>query len=409
MWNVVRIILALFVCIPALSQRHEIYSSDVGSLQVVAGTRWQELPVIRLGEPEAVRISFDEFSHTYHRYTYTIKHLEWDFSESEELFVSDYISGFHDGLLIEDLEESINTVQLYTHYTFQIPNERCRLLMSGNYRVDVFDEDNGNQKVLSAYFMVCEPLTNVGIGYKVDTDIDVRKSHQQAEVKVDYSRLNVTDVRGQIKGYVLQNNCWSNAVVLPPPSRMSQSMLEWTHCRDLIFDAGNEYHKFEMLDIHRNSLNVESNVWDGERWHTLLWRDVPRRSYVYDETAKGAFYIRNTNNIENDVASEYVLVHFFLQSNDPLPLPVYVNGQWTQDWFAPQYEMKYDEKQKCYECVVPLKYGYYSYQYRLFDGERSYIPSTEGSFYETRNIYSTFIYYRGIGERTDRLVGFASN
>jgi hypothetical protein len=71
--------------------------------------------------------------------------------------------------------------------------------------------------------------------------------------------------------------------------------------------------------------------------------------------------------------------------------------------------MHYDEKQKCYECVVPLKYGYYSYQYRLFDGERSYIPSTEGSFYETRNIYSTFIYYRGIGERTDRLVGFASN
>lgn len=397
----------LLSAITGFAQRNVIYSSDIASLQVVAGIRWQELPVIRLGGPEAVNISFDEMSHEYHRYTYKVIHLEGDFSESQELFVSDYISGFNEGLLIDDFEESVNTTRLYTHYTFQVPNSQCRLLLSGNYRVDVFDDNADGEKVLSAYFMVCDQSLNVGVGYVVDTDIDVRKDHQQVEVKVDYRGLSVSDFRTQIKGYILQNNRWDNAVTLPAPTRVNQTMLEWVHCRDLIFPAGNEYHKFEILDIHRNSLNVENNVWDDENqvWHTFLWPDYRRGSYVYDEAAKGAFYIRNTYNSENDIRSEYVMVHFTLNS-DPLPYPVYVNGAWTNDSFLPQYQMQYNESQKAYEAVIPLKYGYYSYQYLMLDGDTPLIPPTEGSFYQTPNTYNALIYHRGPTDRTDKLVGF---
>ena len=76
-----------------------------------------------------------------------------------------------------------------------------------------------------------------------------------------------------------------------------------------------------------------------------------------------------------------------------------------------------------YEAIVPLKYGYYSYQYLMFnDGDivegdvtenelvgtntaEPMIPPTEGSFHETRNIYNALIYYRGNTDRADRLVG----
>lgn len=401
------IILLLLAALTGTAQRHVIYADNIASLQVVAGTRWQEMPVIRLGGPEAIKISFDELSHEYHRFSYRLTHLESDFTESQGLFVSDYVSGFHEGLVIEDCEESINTTQLYTHYSFQIPNAQCRITLSGNYRLDILDDNADGERVLSAYFMVSEQSANVGVGYVVDTDIDVRKSHQQVELRVDYSRLGATDPRTQIKGYVLQNNRWDNAVSLPPASRINQSMLEWTHCRDLIFPAGNEYHKFEILDIHRNSLNVENNVWDADNevWHTFLWADYRRGSYVYDEAAKGAFYIRNTYNSENDIASEYVVVHFTLNS-DPLPYPLYVNGAWTLDSFLPQYEMQYNEQQKCYEVAVPLKYGYYSYQYLMLDGNTPLVPPTEGSFYQTPNNYNALIYYRSPSDRTDRLVGF---
>ena len=403
------IMTTICLCASIQAQRHIIYSPDIASLQVVAGIRWQELPIIRLGGREAINISFDELSHTYQRYTYRITHLEADFMESDGLFTSDYLAGLNGSLTIEDAEESINTYQLYTHYRLQIPNEDCRITMSGNYRLDVIDDNgDGDTPVLSVFFMVYEDKVPVGLSYSDNTDIDVRKNHHQVTLNIDYSRLGATDPRRQIKGYVLQNMRWDNAVYLPEAPIINQKMLRWEHCRKLIFDAGNEYHKFEMLDIHRNSLNVENNSWDGEKWHTILWPDIDRPSYVYDETPKGAFYIRNSDNRENDITSDYVLVHFILKPKQPgpFPYPLYVNGVWTNDLFLEKYEMHYDYARKMYEAIVPLKYGYYSYQYLMLkpDGTTA-IPPTEGSFYETRNMYNALIYYKSNTDRADRLVG----
>ncbi|MBQ0075191.1 MAG: DUF5103 domain-containing protein [Prevotella sp.] len=416
-------ILLMWCCVFCKAQRHIVFSEDIASLQVVAGIRWQEMPVIRLDGNERIHISFDDLSHTYRRFSYSVTHMEADWTPSEGLFVTDYLAGFQDGLTIENSEESVNTSQNYTHYSLSLPNDRCRFVMSGNYRVDIKDDNDDEKPMISVFFMVNEDKVNVGLSYTDDTDIDVRKDHQQVEVAVDYSPLRATDARRQIKGYVLQNGRWDNARVLPEAPRITPRMLEWVHCKDLIFDAGNEYHKFEILDVHRNSLNVENNAWDGEVWHTILWPDYKRPSYVYDEAAKGAFYIRNTDNYENDVTSEYVMVHFILRS-EPLPYRLFVNGVWTNDRFLPRYEMHYDIDQKCYEAVVPLKYGYYSYQYLMIadgdieEGDVRYnervgenikeplIPPTEGSFYQTRNNYNALIYYRGTADRADRLVGF---
>ncbi len=399
------------------AQRNIAYTDQIASLQVVAGTRWQDMPIIRLNGNEPVNISFDWLSHSYCRLSYTVTHLEADFTPSDAVFTSDYLEGFESGLTIDDYQQSINTLQDYTHYRLQIPNDKCHLTMSGNYRLDITDDDNGGEVLASVFFMVNEAKVAPTMAMTANTDIDVRHSHQQIELDVDYTTLNATDVRRQVKGYVLQNRRWDNARTLPEASRVSPREMEWTHCRDLIFDAGNEYHKFEILDIHRNSMNVENNVWDGKDWHTVLWADYNRPSYVYDETANGAFYIRNSDNIENDVTSEYVLVHFTLQS-PLLPHRLFINGDWTNDRFLPQYEMHYDNDRKVYEGIVPLKYGYYSYQYLMLkDGEYDEegtnnavptIPPTEGSFYETHNTYNALIYYRGTNDRADRLVGVAT-
>ncbi len=399
----------LCLCASIRAQRHIIYSPDIASLQVVAGIKWQEMPIIRLGGPERINIAFDELSHTYQRYTYTVTHLEADFTESDGVFTSDYLQGFTGNLTIEDTEESINTYQLYTHYTLQIPNENCQITMSGNYRLDIFD-DNGDSDtpVMSIFFMVYEQKAEVGLSFSPNTDIDFRKNHHQVTLNVDYSALGATDPRRQIKGYVLQNMRWDNAVWLPEAPIINQRMLKWEHCRDLIFEAGNEYHKFEILDIHRNSLNVENNSWDGEKWHTILWPDIDRPAYVYDEVPKGAFYIRNSDNSENNTTSDYVQVHFILQprNKEPFPYPLYVNGIWTNGWLTDAYEMKFDYDRKIYEAIIPLKYGYYSYQYLMLkpDGT-TMIPPTEGSFYETKNVYNALIYYKSNTDRADRLVG----
>ena len=50
------------------SQRHIVFSEDIASLQVVAGVRWQDMPVIKLHGNEPLNVSFDDLSHTYRRF-----------------------------------------------------------------------------------------------------------------------------------------------------------------------------------------------------------------------------------------------------------------------------------------------------------------------------------------------------
>ena len=132
---------------------------------------------------------------------------------------------------------------------------------------------------------------------------------------------------------------------------------------------------------------------------------MPRPSYTYDEDANGAFYIRNSDNIENDRASEYVVVEFRLQAPRQKG-DVYINGMWTNNQYIPQYIMTYNEIDRQYEAKVKLKQGYYSYRYVVVDNDRPLPVTSEGNFFQTENTYQALVYYRGIGQRTDLLVGY---
>ena len=390
---------------PVLAQRHEILSPTITSLQVVAGKDWLLPPITQLGG-EPINISFDDLTHEYHRYTYRIEHCEADWTTSEEIFTSDYCEGYYEDNPIDDLVESINTNTLYTHYSLQIPNERCRLKIGGNYRLTVVDNNNDDTPILTVCFMVVEPLMKVGLSMTTNTDYDINKRHQQIAMDLKYGNLTVTSPETQIKTVVMQNGRWDNAVVNAKPQYVMSDGLRWDHCRDFIFNGGNEYRKFEILDPGHPTLGIETISWDGENYNAMIWTDEPRQSYIYDEDANGAFYIRNSDNFENDYSSDYILTHFRLKSPH-LEGKVYLNASWTYDRFEPKYEMQYNDLAQLYTTTLPLKQGYYSYQYLWLrnDGTTAPVPS-EGNFYQTENQYQALVYYRPIGGRTDRLVGF---
>ncbi|MFC2515723.1 MAG: DUF5103 domain-containing protein [Prevotella sp.] len=400
--------LYLWLSVAGRAQRNRILNPDIASLQVVAGNNWLSMPVIDLGEGVPVNIAFDDLTHEYRRYAYKVEHCNADWSTSGDLFVSDYIDGFNADNVIEHVEQSINTNVLYTHYRFQIPNERCKLKMSGNYRVTIYDANNDDKAVAECCFMVVEPRMGIKLNVDANTGKGINSRWQQVAMEVKYgSGLSVTDVQRQIYTVVMQNGRWDNAVVNAKPQFVMGDGLRWSHNAQLVFEAGNEYRKFEMLDVRQANMGVEKIDWDGKEYHAYLWPDEPRGSYVFDEDANGAFYIRNGDNRENNSTSEYVHVHFTLRS-PRLEGDVFVNGVWTNDQLAAPYKMQFDEGAQCYRLSLLLKQGYYSYQYvwQQPNGQIATVPS-EGSFYQTENRYQVLVYYRKMGERADRLVGFA--
>ena len=244
----------------------------------------------------------------------------------------------------------------------------------------------------------------VELTYTSNTDIDINQSHQQVGMTLKFGNLMVTNPATQVKTIVLQNARWDDARVNIQPQLISHDGLQWQHCRQFIFDAGNNYRKFECLSVDHPTMGIERINWDGHNYQAYLWPDLPRRNYVFDESGQGIFIIRNSDNNGNDYLSDYVYVNFTLQT-DTSDDAIYISGGLTNHRLSPQYKMKYDETQHLYTLSLLLKQGYYSYEYVKIkpDGTTQILPS-EGNFYQTKNHYQALVYFKGVNDRTDRLV-----
>ena len=389
----------------AKGQNNTIISPTISTLQVVAGDDWLSMPIIDLDGQNCINISFDDMSHEYKRYAYRIEHCDAKWNPSTELFPSDFCEGFSDGNIIDDFSESINTNELYTHYTVAFPNDKCKLKMAGNYRVTIYDENTKDIAAITCFGIV-EQLVSIRLETTSNTDIDVNGKHQQINMSLDYGNLRVTNPTAEFSIRIYQNGSTLMDVKDPTPQTISHTGLQWLHNRDMIFEAGNEYRKFEVLDVSHTTMGLESIGWDGKDYHAYVWPDEPRPNYIYDEDANGSFYIRNSDNVENNYASQYVWVHFQLQIPRQA-FPIYLNGKWTNDQLTDDYEMEYNSILQSYEKKILLKQGYYSYRYVSKDTQGKVFPlPSEGNFFQTENEYQCLIYYKGQGERTDRLVGY---
>ena len=112
--TIITLILFVAVSFHVAAQRHEKLRPGIMSLQVIANDDWQAMPVIELGNGH-LDISFDDFTHEYHRYMYRIEHCEANWQTTESLFDSEFCRGFARDNLIEDYQESLLTNTLYLH------------------------------------------------------------------------------------------------------------------------------------------------------------------------------------------------------------------------------------------------------------------------------------------------------
>ena len=392
--------LFLWLCATMAMAGNRIYSERFKSLTSTVNGDWMNRPVMVLGSMDRLHIDFDELSHNFHRLTYHLDHCEADWTVSEQIFESDWLEGFNDNQ-IEDYDNSVNTTVLYTHYHLCIPNDKCRLKLGGNYRLTVIDEDEDNEKVLEVEFFVLNPLMDIGLKATTNTDIDHNDSHQQIDMTLNFNGLRVDRIDEQLRTVVMQNWREDNARHDVTPNFINDRALTWTHNRQLIFDAGNVYHKFEVLDVSHATMGLDRIVWDGEYYQAYPFTATVRKNYLTDQSAMGAFCIRNSDYRETDTTCDYVWMNYTLQA--PYQGDIYLDAQWTNDANRESYRLAYDESQQLYFTAIMQKQGYYSYQFVRRDGS---VPPSEGSFFQTENNYQALVYYKGTGERTWQLVGY---
>ncbi len=387
------------------SQENAVFVPNIKSLRVMLNGEWDSAPVMVIGKGDYVEISFDDLTHEYKRYNYTIQHCNADWQPSD-LLESDYLDGFNN-VVIDDYEQSMNTKMEYNRYAITIPNNDMKLLVSGNYRVQFFEDEN-ETPVAQCHFSLMEPHVTIAAEIDGNTDIDTYNSHQQINFNINHTNYTIRNPHEDIKVSVYQNRRWDNAIHGVKPTFVQQNQLRYVHNRNLIFEAGNEFRRFEIIDEYIPTMNVEKMEYHAPYYHATLFTGEQRINYIYDQDQDGRYWVRNNDNIDNETESEYIYTHFRLDMPQVSGGEMYISGDLTNNRFVDYNRMVYNPIDHTYEATILLKQGSYNYQYLFVpNGEsRGYTVTAEGDFHQTENEYHIYIYHRPFGARYDKLIGF---
>ena len=381
-------------------------SDRLNTLRTIVNGDWERPAIITLGSDDRIEFSFDEMSHEYHRYTYHIQHCDAGWKPSTDLLESDYLDGFN-GETIDEWENSLNTTFDYTHYSLTIPNDQVSLKLSGNYRISIRED---NKEVAYFKFCITEDGHLLSARLSGNTDIDANDSHQQLNMTVNYGNLTVRDPEKELYTVVMQNRRADNQVINPTPTYDAGNRLTYEHCRELIFPAGNEFRRFEIVNMYDYFMTVDKVTFHDPFYHATLIQDNRRHAYKFDYDHNGRYLIRYNQASDSDTEADYLFVHFSLASDRMNGGKLYVSGHFNGGNLTSKYEMEYNSQEKAYQATVLLKMGAYDYQYIWVpDGEtEGQTKPTEGDWYETKNEYLILLYYRQRGSRYDRLISTLS-
>ena len=373
-----------------------------------------------------IEVSFDELSHEVRQYTYKVQHLNADGTESG-LSSYEYVAGFTTGE-ITDYEHSLNTSVLYTHYSFTWPNADMRILTSGNYRLKIYEDGDEDKTVATVTVSVVEPSVGITAKVRSETDIELNRRYQQLDVTVSGERLAVSGPMTDYFIVVRQNGRTDNEAYKPKPTFVESNKLLYTHCKELIFEGGNEYRHFDIFSTYFAGTGVDRIVHDRNDYHAVLFADAWKTgNYIHEFDVNGQWKINAERTLyDMDTEAEYMWVHWVVPCEKPwFDGAVYVGGDLFGNRLGMENRMQYDGERKCYWLDGLFKQGGYDYQYwfvptnpdngLMFNVEcLKVLPSTpinvtlqrtEGSHWETRNEYTIYVYYRPFGSRADQLVG----
>lgn len=391
----------------AQTYRTQAISPEIHTVQVNLNGNWAQLPIQKLNGNENISISFDRISdNSFNRLRYRIYHCDAYWKKSTTISEIDYLDGFNDNF-IEDYNPSINTTVDYTHFNLTIPNRDVSLKLSGNYVVEIYEENDADAVLLTACFSVYDPQLSITATVSSNTDIDTNRNHQQLSFILNHQGINIRDPFTELMVFAQQNNRLDNERKNIKPTYVNLGKLTYEHNKDLIFEAGNEYRRFETSSYRYNGMNVEHIEYNRPGYTMYILKDIIRagRGYSYDQDQNGRYIIRTNEGKESDTEADYFDTNFTLAMDTPLTEDVYINGNFTDNTFSDKYKMQYDYNEKAYRLSLLLKQGMYNYLY-FTKGNRGYSTAKiEGNYYETENEYSIYVYYRPTGQRYDSLIG----
>lgn len=394
-----------------------VYHKDIKTVLLHRLEHVLALPMLEMGEPMQLKLSFDLLGDEPLNLSYTVIHCKADWSGPSEISHFDYIDGYSE----EDINDYFyahKTQQDYLHYELLFPNNRMNLTKSGNYLLKVYEEGNPDALILTRRFVIYEQLVGID-SYQMANGIIFQhfNTHQQLSFSLDHSFLTEANPISDFYVTVLQNGQWYNQLSGLSYNNYALNRLNYRITGRPIFYGGDEFRYVDFRALHD----------PGERIDWVDLESIPAHVYmVKDEirTKQKSFFNLNQRDLNGQYRigifrkkllsaqdPDYAYVHFKLAMEEPLKTGnLYVFGALSHWNLLPEFQMHYNREFKHYEATILLKQGYYDFQYVVVEDDSGdltnmQIRSIDKDIRIIENDYFILIYYRHAGSWFDRLVG----
>lgn len=362
------------------------------------------IPIFKLGD--SFELQFDDLYGNEANYYYTITHCNYDWTPSQ-LSINEYLNGF-DNQRIQTYTNSLNALQIYSHYSLAFPNRNTSFRVSGNYIIKILNEDR--EVVFSKKLALYEELVSVPVQVKRARNMAVINQKQNLEFSIKSTTINFQSPLQNVKVLLLQNGKFDNAIKNIKPQYTIGNDLIYRYDAETQFWAGNEFRFFENKDIRAANNSIAFIDSKGGIYNAHLYTDQARANnpYTFFPDINGNYIVKNINADNNAIEADYAWVFFTLSAPSYFGKNnIYINGMFNNYALGEENKMEYNAKKGVYEKALLIKQGFTNYQYVIADsnGKIDEENAIDGNFYQTENNYFVLVYYKENNQRYDRIIG----
>ncbi|MGB0404387.1 MAG: DUF5103 domain-containing protein [Salibacteraceae bacterium] len=390
--------------------KNKVYNEFIKTVQLNQLGTPTSAPILYLNTGTRLLLSFDDLKMEINDVNYQIFHCDANWNRSK-IDHYQYANGVEEGY-VSNYDYSMSMNQRYIHYSLMIPNEEIQITASGNYIIMVYRNNNPKDLLFTRRFFVVENKVGISMDIHRAFDPEFRESKQEVDIVIDYNRFNLTNPGQTVKLALLQNNRWDNAKLDLKPNFIGDQKLTYDYEDVNTFWAGNEYRAINISNFDMRSENIEGIIKRTDTTYFFVEKAKPKFQHSFTDRFNnryGAQEIAVFGSANTETEPDYALVYFYILADYPDNSgDFYVFGALSNYEHSPEYRMVYNTEKKRYELPLYLKQGLYNWHFHFLPerDDAADVRPMEGSFSETLNNYTVLVYYQGITDDYDRIVGY---
>lgn len=394
-----------FCALVVQAQKTQDYTADYIKAAAFINNEKAVVPFFSLNE--SFSLEFDDLYGDESNYYYRVIAYNYDWTPSK-LKPIEYIKGM-DNQRIQNYSNSFNTLQMYTHYTLTIPNQMYDITKSGNYILEIYDDQKN--VIIRRKFILYENVASVGAQVKRMRDLTYIDTKQTFDLTIKLGEQAYQNPTTNVKIALFQNGRWDSYLTNIKPQYTIGTDLIYKYDQETSFWGSNQYRYFDNSDLRQANNMIFSNTIENEMYRTNLYPITGwfNKKYSYFPDINGSFKVRNIYGRNASIEAEYSWVYFTFKADETAEKSndYYITGLFNNYELVPEHRLDYNAQTDSYEKAILVKQGFTNYNITTIQkGKVSPADNPDGNHALTTNKYQVLVYYKGNTDLYDRVIGF---